>query len=136
MNPLSLNTDPIYRATFSDTTGSMLKYRFKHLAKADIECNYKKFGLGFSVRFNSFMRNIDLAFEKGVLGQEILVGMEQYRAQFNKGVPVFDVRLNYNFSAVFKCHLIINNMTNAEYVSRPGAVQAPRNFVLQVQYNL
>lgn len=136
MNPLSLNTDPIYRATFSDTTGSMLKYRFKHLAKADIECNYKKFGLGFSARYNSFMRNIDLAFEKGVLGQEILVGMDDYRAQFNKGVPVFDVRLNYNFSALLKCHLIINNITNAEYVSRPGAVQAPRNFVLQVQYNL
>jgi iron complex outermembrane receptor protein len=136
MNPISLNTDPVYRATFSDTIGSMLKYRFKHLVKADIECSYKKFGLGFSVRFNSFMRNIDLAFEKGVLGQEILVGMEQYRAQFNKGVPVCDVRLNYNFSTVLKCHLIINNMTNAEYVSRPGAVQAPRNFVLQVQYNL
>ncbi|MFM7007354.1 MAG: TonB-dependent receptor [Flavobacteriales bacterium] len=136
MNPLSLNNDPIYRATFSDTAGAMLKYRFKHLAKADIECNYKKFGLGFSARYNSFMRNIDLAFEKGVLGQEILVGMEQYRAQFNKGVPVFDLRLNYHITAVLKCHLIINNFTNAEYVSRPGAVQAPRNFVVQVQYNL
>jgi len=136
MNPLSLNNDTIYRATFSDTTGSMLKYRFKHLAKADIECNYKKFGLGFSARYNSYMRNIDLAFEQGILGQEILVGMENYRAHFNKGVVVFDLRFCYNFSSQFKCHLIINNFTNVEYVSRPGAVQAPRNFVLQVQYNL
>jgi iron complex outermembrane receptor protein len=136
MNPLSLNNDTIYRATFSDTTGSMLKYRFKHLAKADIECNYKKFGLGFSARYNSYMRNIDLAFEQGILGQEILVGMENYRAHFNKGVVVFDLRFCYNFSSQFKCHLIINNFTNVEYVSRPGAVQAPRNFVLQVLYNL
>jgi iron complex outermembrane receptor protein len=136
MNPISLNTDPIYTATFSDTTGSMLKYRFKHLAKADIECNYKKFGVGLSARYNSFMRNIDLAFEDGVLGQEILVGMASYRAQFNKGVPVFDLRFNYAITEAFKCNLILNNLTNAEYVSRPGAIQAPRNFVVQLQYDL
>lgn len=136
MNPLSLNTNPIYTATFSDTTGSMLKYRFKHLAKADIECNYKSFGIGISGRYNSFMRNIDLAFEQGIIGQEILVGMQQYRQRFNRGVPVFDIRFAYHFSAAFKCHFIINNFTNAEYVSRPGAVQAPRNFIIQMQYTL
>ena len=136
MNPLSLNTDTTYLATFSDTTGSMLKYRFKHLAKADIELNYKKFGIGISGRYNSFMRNIDLAFEEGIIDTEILVGMAQYRAVFNKGVPVFDLRFNYAFSEQFKCNLILNNFTNAEYVTRPGAVQAPRNFVVQLQYVL
>lgn len=136
MNPISLNRDPAYLATFSDTTGSMLKYRFKHLAKADIELTYHKFGLGISGRYNSFMRNIDVAFEDGVLGTEILVGMAKYRAQFNRGVPVFDVRLNYTFSERLKCNVILNNFTNAEYVSRPGAVQAPRNFVIQLQWGL
>lgn len=136
MNPLSLNSDTTYMATFSDTTGSMLKYRFKHLAKADIELNYKNFGVGLSGRYNSYMRNIDLAFEQGVIGTEILVGMEQYRAKFNKGVPVFDLRFNYAFSEQLKCNLILNNFTNAEYVTRPGAVQAPRNFVVQFQYVL
>lgn len=136
MNPLSLNTDTTYLATFSDTTGSMLKYRFKHLAKADIELNYKKFGIGISGRYNSYMRNIDLAFEEGIIDTEILVGMAQYRALFNKGVPVFDLRFNYAFSKQFKCNLILNNFTNAEYVTRPGAVQAPRNFVVQLQYIL
>ena len=136
MNPLSLNTDTTYLATFSDTTGSMLKYRFKHLAKADIELNYKKFGIGISGRYNSYMRNIDLAFEEGIIDTEILVGMAQYRAVFNKGVPVFDLRFNYAFSEQFKCNLILNNFTNAEYVTRPGAVQAPRNFVVQLQYVL
>jgi iron complex outermembrane receptor protein len=136
MNPLSLNSDTSYLATFSDTTGSMLKYRFKHLAKADIELNYKNFGIGLSGRYNSYMRNIDLAFEQGIIDTEILVGMEQYRAQFNKGVPVFDLRINYAFSEQFKCNLILNNFTNTEYVTRPGAVQAPRNFVVQLQYIL
>jgi iron complex outermembrane receptor protein len=136
MNPISLNTDPAYVATFSDTTGSMLKYRFNHLAKADIELTYHKFGIGISARYNSFMRNIDVAFEDGVLGTEILVGMAKYRAQFNEGVPVFDLRFNYDFSEHLKCNLILNNFTNAEYVSRPGALQAPRNFVVQLQWGL
>ena len=82
------------------------------------------------------MRNIDLAFEQGIFGQEILVGMVNYRAQFNKGVPVFDLRFNYNITEAFKCNLILNNFTNAEYVTRPGAIQAPRNFVVQLQYVL
>jgi hypothetical protein len=30
----------------------------------------------------------------------------------------------------------LNNFTNAEYVTRPGAIQAPRNFVVQLQYVL
>lgn len=136
MNPVSLNLDPSYVATFSDTTSSMLKYRFKHLAKADIEFNYKKYGIGFSGRYNSFMRNIDIAFEDGILGTEILVGMDHYRAIFNRGVPVFDIRLNYTFSKELKFNFIINNLTNAEYVSRPGAIQAPRNFMVQLQYDL
>ena len=136
MNPISLNSDPSYVATFSDTTSSMLKYRFKHLAKADIEFNYKKYGIGFSGRYNSFMRNIDIAFEDGILGTEILVGMDHYRAIFNRGVPVFDIRLNYTFSKELKFNFIINNLTNAEYVSRPGAIQAPRNFMVQLQYAL
>jgi len=136
MNPISLNSDPSYVATFSDTTSSMLKYRFKHLVKADIEFNYKKYGIGFSGRYNSFMRNIDIAFEDGILGTEILVGMDHYRALFNRGVPVFDIRLNYAFSQELKFNFIVNNLTNAEYVSRPGAIQAPRNFMVQLQYAL
>ncbi|MFM9006881.1 MAG: hypothetical protein ACKOSR_15505, partial [Flavobacteriales bacterium] len=134
--PVSLNSDPTYIATFSDPTNSMLKYRFKHLAKADIELNYKKYGIGFSGRYNSFMRNIDIAFEDGILGTEILVGMDHYRAIFNRGVPVFDIRLNYAFSQQLKFNFIVNNLTNAEYVSRPGAIQAPRNFIVQLQYAL
>src|SRR5690606_31606565 len=37
MNPISLNNDSVYRATFSDSNSNVLKYRFNHLVKADIE---------------------------------------------------------------------------------------------------
>jgi iron complex outermembrane receptor protein len=136
MNPISLNNDPIYRASFSDTSTNMLKYRFNHLAKADVQATYKKWSVGGSMRYNSFMKNIDRAFEVGVLGTELLVGMQQYRQQFNKGVFVFDARVSYELKKGIKLNFIANNFLNAEYASRPGDIQAPRNFTLQLQYDL
>ena len=35
MNPISLNNDPDYKETWSDTTSNILKYRYKHLVKVE-----------------------------------------------------------------------------------------------------
>ena len=134
MNPISLNTDPSYTFYFSDPTSKMLKYRFKHLAKADVEASYKKISLGFSFRYNSFMKNIDKMFEQPIAGSTyILPGLEEYRKKYNKGVFVIDFRLGYKLNNNFRIGLIANNIFNAEYSSRPGDIQAPRNFMLQLQ---
>ena len=90
MNPISLNSTPQYIANFSDTTTNMLKYRFKHLAKADVEATYQKISFGASMRYNSFMRNIDRVFEDDLdpsLTSEvyILPGLKAYRQKFNGG---------------------------------------------------
>jgi len=138
MNPISLNTNTNYRETFSDSSSNILKYRFRHLAKLDIQATYKKFSLGFSSRYNSFMENIDLAFEAPILtdaGQQfILPGLREYRKKYNNGSLVFDCRFLYQITKELKINLIVNNLLNTEYVSRPGDIQAPRNFLLQLQY--
>ena len=140
MNPISLNEDSVYRMTFSDTSVNLLKYRFKHLAKVDLQATYKKFFIGFSCRYNSFMKNIDAVFEEDVDPSEseiyILPGLSQYREMYNKGAFVMDARMGYQFSDVIKLNLIANNFLNAEYVSRPGDVQPPRSFIVQLQFNL
>jgi len=134
MNPISLNNDSIYRATFSDTISGMLKYRFRHLAKADIEVNYKKMSVGFSCRYNSYMSNIDKVFEEAIAGSTyILPGLKEYRKIYNKGNLVFDVRLAYKVNEKVRLSLIGNNIFNAEYTSRPGDIQPPRNYALQAQ---
>ena len=138
MNPISLNQDPTYRISFSDSTSNMLKYRFKHLVKMDIQATYKKFSLGISLRYNSFMKNIDLMFEEPILtdtGQQfILPGLREYRKNNSNGALVFDSRFIYHITKEMKLNLIVNNLFNAEYVSRPADLQAPRNFLLQLQY--
>ena len=134
MNPVSLNNDPKYRAQFSDKCSNMLKYRFKHLAKLDVEANYLKYSSGISCRYNSFMENIDLVFEQPIAGSTyILPGLLEYRKKFNKGVFVIDFRLGYKLNDNFRIGLIANNIFNAEYSSRPGDIQAPRNFMAQLQ---
>lgn len=136
MNPVTLNTDSTYLATFSDSTSNMLKYRFNHLVRADIQLGYKKFFTGMSVRYNSFMVNIDKSFEEleldgFVFGDLILPGLKDYREENNKGNIVFDARVGYQISKKSTVSLIVNNVFNEEYMTRPGDVQAPRTFVLQ-----
>lgn len=136
MNPVSLNNDKYYRATFSDTVGNLLKYRFKHLAKADVEAVYKGFSLGFSARYNSFMKNIDRVFENEVVpgtGIYILPGLKKYREEHNGGNLVFDARIGYEINENYRLGFVVNNFLNTEYMGRPGDIQAPRNFILQIQ---
>jgi iron complex outermembrane receptor protein len=138
MNPISLNNNPQYTANFSDTSTNMLKYRFKHLAKADIEANYQKFSFGASMRYNSFMRNIDRVFEDDLDPSltstvYILPGLKAYRQLYNKGNLVFDARFAYMLKDQYRISFIVNNLFNAEVTSRPGDIQAPRNFILQLQ---
>jgi len=62
--------------------------------------------------------------------------MSNYRAKFNRGTAVFDARFGYQISDAVKVNFIANNVFNTEYVSRPGTVQAPRNFLFQMQLSL
>jgi iron complex outermembrane receptor protein len=134
MNPVSLNKDPAYIANYSKPNSNLLKYRFKHLAKLDVEANYLKYSSGISCRYNSFMENIDRVFEQPIAGSTyILPGLEEYRKKYNKGVFVIDFRLGYKLKDNFRIGLIANNIFNAEYSSRPGDIQAPRNFMAQLQ---
>lgn len=137
MNPITLNTNPTYLAYMSDSTSNMLKYRFKHLAKADVELTYKKISVGFSTRYNSNMVNIDRVFQEDLDPSTseifILPGLKQYRETYNKGALVFDARIALPASENYRVSFIVNNVFNAEYTSRPGDIQPPRSFLMQIQ---
>lgn len=138
MNPISLNANPEYISMFSDTSRNLLKYRFKHLAKADIEFNYKNISIGFSSRYNSYMWNIDKVFEEDLdpTANELFVlpGLKEYRLNHQEGSLVFDARIAYTLKKKLRIGLIMNNVFNTEYVSRPADLQAPRTVIFQLQY--
>lgn len=142
MDPRSLNTDEAYINSLSSyknengvvTYDNTLKYRFNHLVRADIEATWMKISLGVSVRYNSKITNIDKVFEEAIAGTEILPGLKEYRMNYDmKGAIVWDLRLGYNIGKSYRVGFIVNNLLNREYTTRPGDIQAPRTFILQVQ---
>lgn len=126
MNPVSLRWDPAHDTLYQTSHDNILKYRYRHIAKFDGEAGYKKFAFGVSMRYNSFMENIDKFFEVA------LPGIKSYREQFHTGDIVFDMRLMYQVTDRARVSLITNNVFNREYTSRPADVQPPRNFTVQV----
>ncbi|MFN5910466.1 MAG: TonB-dependent receptor [Bacteroidota bacterium] len=135
MNPVSLNTSPDYTYWSSDSS-NMLKYRFYHLAKADVESTYKNVSFGISSRYSSFMKNIDRIFEEELPdGNYVLPGFKEYRENNQRGNLVFDLRMGYKFQDKYRVGFIVNNVFNAEYASRPADIQPPRNFIVQFQYH-
>jgi outer membrane receptor protein involved in Fe transport len=79
------------------------------------------------------MRNIDKVFEDAIAQNTyILPGLKEYRQVYNKGNITFDARISYQCTDVFKVSFIANNVFNTETTSRPGDIQAPRNFLVQL----
>jgi len=126
------------------TPRGLLKYRYQHTAKIDVQADYKKWSIGMSVRYMSYMKNIDESFQSDLFGwlqlqhtpQYILPGLEKYRAEHNKGDVVLDFRVAHQLVKGFKIAVIINNILNREYMGRPGDVQMPRTFALMLSMKL
>lgn len=115
----------------SDST-NFLKYRSSHLFKGDVEFGYKKFSLGFSARYNSYMKNIDKLFVSYPLGDFITPGVRHYRESRTKGDLVFDGRISIQATKNLKCAVIVKNIFNYIYMQRPTDMQPPRTFTGQL----
>lgn len=132
----------------TDTSGTshtnVLRYRNKTLFKSDIQLTYKIISLGWSIRYTSAMQNIDRRFQQNVLyddgvpdqyapaGAFLLPGLAQYRATHNTGVWVNDFRIACQVTKNVKVSFLINNLFNTEFMSRPGLIEPPKTFILQV----
>jgi len=149
-NPITLDPDfviyPIpgeqgitYNVTSSvtkeDPNERVLKYRFRHTAKLDAEMVWKKWNLGFSYRYNSFMENIDEAFL--ILDKDIFkTGLKEFREQQRGGTHVMDARIGFSISPQSRLSLIVNNLTNLSYSLRPLFADPPRFFLIQYALRL
>jgi len=119
MNPIDLSSDTL--------SNDILKYRYHHSLKGDVQVDIHKFGAGVSFLYNSFMERIDAAFEEPIFGIEIFPGMKSYRQLHNSGSVVIDLRLSYQLSSAASFSILARNAFNEEYMGRPGDIQAPLN---------
>lgn len=127
-------------ATFAntsyDTTGNILKFRVQRLFRADVQTDWRWLMLGVSVRYNSHVRNIDLAFVEldrpGLLQTGIGTWMETRRT----GDWIVDARIGFDLEDRVRLVLLVNNLGNKIYAIRPLAAEPMRSFTLQLTYAL
>jgi outer membrane receptor protein involved in Fe transport len=112
-------------------TGVYLKYRRKHSGKISINTSYKKFELGLDLFAKSKILNIDDVFLNEFTRENILPGFYDYWTNDNKAYFLMDGNLGFNMNERFKLSLAIKNITNTEYMGRPGDIRPQRSFSLR-----
>ena len=118
-----------------DTSGNILKYRFQHTLKADMEVRIYNWVLGASYRYYSKMSNIDKAFEDIETLTSAIPYLAQIKAvnywQTNHDFHIVDARIGYKLNAKHKITIVGNNLFNVTYFLRPLKIESPRTLAIQ-----
>ena len=105
---------------------TLLRYRFRHIAKLDVEAGFDRFRIGVNVQYFSFMDRIDDVFNY------FITGVEDFRAaREGQGDLILGGRMSYEVTSQSTLSLQIQNGANREYSLRPGRMDAPRTYTLQ-----
>ena len=136
------NKEYSYNSTSLQPEKGILKYRFLHNVKGDIEFTIaKKISIGFSVKYFSKIENMDIViqdFEELTAGAEYIQDIE-YMDFYNNnrnGNWIFDARIGYNINEKHKIAVISANIMNRLYSLRPLKIEQPRTIMLQYTFKL
>lgn len=131
-----------YNSTSLDSSMQILKYRFLHNVKADVEFTYKKkFSIGVSAKYFSKIVNMDAIirdFEELTTQVDFIQDLK-YMDFYNShrfGNWIFDARISYNINQRHKVAVIAANILNRTYSLRPLKIEPPRTIMLQYSFKL
>jgi len=126
-----------YTTTSVDPSKNILKYRFLHSIKADIEFDVGNFSTGISFKYFSKIENLDKAIEDLEIytnkpGVDIQpIEYMDYYYHHNNGSFIFDFRISQGFKGIHKVSLIVDNLLNEWYSLRPLKAEQMRKVMLQ-----
>jgi outer membrane cobalamin receptor len=138
----SRNIEYSYDSTSIDPSAQILKYRFLHTFKADLEFYTKMFSIEYSVKYYSKIVNLDKAiadFERATINTGGTVQPILYMDYFNdhnNGNIIMDFRISYEFAQKHKISLISNNFLDRWYSLRPLKAEEMRTIMLQYVLNI
>jgi iron complex outermembrane receptor protein len=121
-----------YNSFTNRNTDIFLKYRRKHSGKLGLNAVYKRYDAGIYMYVRSKTLNIDDVFLNPLTREEILPGFYDYWLANNKGYFLADVSAGFNINGSLKLSLAVKNVTNTEYMGRPGDIQPHRNYSLRL----
>jgi outer membrane receptor protein involved in Fe transport len=139
IDPTYRNFDPKRDTVSASANYNVLKYRFKHNVKFDAELDYKDFGFGISVQYNSFMESVDAILSPpeafGFIEQlRPFVAFTKFRKDHPNGFSLVDFRASYHPTKKTKISVILANAFNIEYAYRPAYLEAPRNVAVRFDW--
>lgn len=129
INPVELNP------MTGKSTGDYLKYRRKHSLKLSSQAEFRKWNAGIDVYYRSRILNIDNVFLLPLTRESILPGFYNYWQSHNTGYFLADGNIGYDITQNLTVSFAVKNLTNTEYMGRPGDIQPQRNFSLRVSGN-
>ncbi|PLX11741.1 MAG: hypothetical protein C0598_07520 [Marinilabiliales bacterium] len=136
------STEFSYETTSVDPSRNILKYRFLHTIKLDLEFEFKRLSAGLSMKYFSRIENLDQAifdFEDATLASGGSMQAILYRNYFennNNGNAIFDVRISYKIGQYHRIAIISENIFNKMYSLRPLKAEPMRSFTLQYTLNI
>jgi len=121
-----------FNAFTHKNTTIYLKYRRKDTGKLSINSSWKRFDFGINLYARSKILNIDDVFLSPDSREKILPGFFDYWTGHNTGYFLMDGNIGYRLNEILSLSLAIKNITNTEYMGRPGDIQPQRNFSLRL----
>jgi iron complex outermembrane receptor protein len=112
----------------SISTNKFLKYRRMHSGKILYKAEWGKLDIELALYVKSKILNIDKVF----IEQPILIGFDKYWSNHNTGYGLLDGSIGYKLNDKFTLSLVVKNLTNTEYMGRPGDIQPQRNYSLRL----
>lgn len=116
----------------NQNTGEYLKYRRKHSGKAAVNLSWKRYESELSLYAKSKILRIDSFFLNQETGEAILPGFPEYWMTHNTGYFLADLSAGYKINNKLILSLAVKNITNTEYMARPGDIQPQRNYSLRI----
>ena len=113
-------------------TGDYLKFRRKHSAELNFMAGYGRFEAGTNLSVKSRILEIDDVFLAPTTREAILPGFYDYWLEHNDGHLLVDFFAGYRFAEGYQVSLGIKNLTNTEYMGRPGDVMPHRYYSIQI----
>jgi iron complex outermembrane receptor protein len=104
----------------------------------DVNLEFSNITTGVSVRYNSFMKNMDYIFgspefngnANGLFALD--VGVLDSQERMKKGDLIIDYRIGYHINKHVSISFIIDNILNREYQTRPADLGPPRAYTLKL----
>jgi hypothetical protein len=119
----------------SQSTDIYLKYRRKHSASISLNTSYKKLEVGVNLYAKSKILSIDDVFLNELTRESILPGFYGYWGEHNTGYLLLDGNIGFRLTKVLTISFAVKNITNTEYMGRPGDIQPQRNFSMRLSGN-